>query len=264
MEWNCSGFPLWAESVRVFDVRVRADRGGLRLPEGGALVTGVAVANARHLLENVVLLSCVLRRWPWLVPCVTVTFDEPETMRGLGRLVEWAPRAALCRVSSPTCVPAIEAIRRAISQRPAPDAAALAGYVCARLRTRALKDALLEQFAHVRDGRTPTKAASSYSRAFAKRGRFSARDWRAVAMLVWHAAPGASRTVMSPVTEQRTGRRYLGTSPSTLRSDLIAWEHVVELALRVGGYVTNRAVRCSRQRLGVGAQPGCWLTAGMG
>ena len=248
----------------MFDVRVGADRAGVRLPEDGALVTGVAVANARHPLERAALLSCVLRRWPWLIPCLTVTLDEPETMRGFAHLVEWAPRAALCPVSSRTRDPAIEAIRQAISRRSAPDAAALAEYVSARLPTRALKHALLQQFAHVRDGRTAPKTASSYSRAFAKHGRFSARDWRALAMLVWHATPGSSQTAMSPATKQRMCRRYLGTSPSALRSDLIAWEHVVELALRVGGYVANRAVRCSRQPPGVDAEQGCWLTVGVG
>lgn len=232
-------FEASMQDLRIVELGAATSRSPPMSPLGAAPPLDAAgVVSAPTLLESLTTLVGALERWPWIVPCVGVPPEERETAAALGLLIPWHMRLARCPVSAPYEFPVMDSVRKAVADRAAPTPGVLAAYVCQRLGTKAPEEALTEEFekAALAVNRLP-RSAATYSRAFAHLGAFNARDWRHMAWLAAHLASGPQGRAMSPLTEQRLCRRYLRMSPGTAKARLVAWEHVVELALRSGGYV---------------------------
>jgi hypothetical protein len=227
------------QDMRIVELGAATSRPPPMSPAGPAPpVDAAGVVSAPTLLQSLIPLGRALDRWPWLVPCVAVPPQERETALALGLLIPWHMRLARCPVSAPCEFPVMDSVRNAVAARAAPTPNALAAYVCQRLGTTAPAEALIEEFekAFLAVDTLP-RSPATYSRIFARLGSFNAQDWRHVAWLASHLASGVRGRAMSPLTELRLCRRYLRMPPGAARARLVAWEHVVEVALRNGRYV---------------------------
>jgi hypothetical protein len=94
-----------------------------------------------------------------------------------------------------------------------PTPALLAGYVGDRCGQATLAAAVKQQFefAFTRDDRTTPKSVAAYSRLFSRFGVFTARDWRAIAILAWEVSQSghAGKHYVTAVTRERHAHQYL-------------------------------------------------------
>jgi len=125
-------------------------------------------------------------------------------------------------------------------RRDTPGPALLAEYVGERCPDLELAEAVRQQFefAFTHSPSRVPRSRATYSRAFAHFGGFTARDWRAIAILAWEVnqAGRAGKHYVSPPTRERYAHHYLREAWYNAQQ-LVGWEWVVERALRVGGYV---------------------------
>lgn len=214
-----------------------------RLPTGHEPQPG-AIAVGRGDLAIAVLaqLTAVARRWPWLVPCLVLREDEKPIEHLLLEISELHGRLAVLRVQPGQVNYDVGGILSAIRGRPVPTSTDLARWVAERLRRAELESPLGSQFREAIE-RVPAcqeASVSTYSRVFARYGRFTARDWRAIARLCLHGAAGSSAGLPALPLRTRRGyaRRYLRL-PYHALAERAGWEWVLEHALRVGRYVES-------------------------
>jgi hypothetical protein len=213
-------------------------RGADDLPLGS-----IAVGRGQTTIAVLAELTAVVLRWPWVVPCLAMPAGQESLEPLLMLVTELRARLAIAReglgAHGDEFGPVLAAVRRRSFPAPQP----FAEWVARRLGDRELQDPLCDQFRQVLEGIPASGSASisTFSRIFARHGRYTARDWRAIARLCAHAAPGPERSERSTVTlPLRTAshytRKYLDV-PYRLMAERLGWEWVVEAALRTGGYV---------------------------
>ncbi len=188
------------------------------------------------------LLTPLLRRAPWCVPCL-VTGSATATPRVLVAIHELPGQPAF--VSGPVddrglVGPVVDAVR----SRPSPGGARLADYVVRRTERPDLRFELANLLAIeppepiVAD--LPERTLRDRLSRF---GSFGSHCWRAVGSLARLATKQEGGSVEGLATSAGVGprtlrswvRRYLDVSMAEFRSR-IGWEWVIERALRVGGY----------------------------
>jgi hypothetical protein len=128
--------------------------------------------------------------------------------------------------------------------------------VCERIGVPAYYSLYFAQFEQALAGAPASRAFSlaTASRRFARLGRYTARDWRALASLTAELCAVTSTADPRVVRRLHGGhiRKYLDV-PMTTAATLLGWEWVLEQALRVGGYVQLAGNRrpASKPRSGV-------------
>jgi hypothetical protein len=209
----------------------------------------IAVAFGPDETRSLALLLRLIRAQPWLVPCIMTRRSSivdalrdqfPQTL--LNRF------AIGCATGASVDAP-VSRIVAAVRGRRGPTATDLTSYVVGRLGRDGIKEPLLEQFESANHGRAALKrSAATYSRVFRTSGPYTARDWRAVAVLTTYLSDPAYGTgyrmrttigdgrACSRSTIYRYGRKYLREVPGSSR--LLGWEWILERALRCGGYVS--------------------------
>ncbi len=127
----------------------------------------------------------------------------------------------------------------AVRRRTLPTPRGLSKWIARRFRKASLDAPLFSQFREALDC-VPTSMSASIStfrRVFARHGRYTARDWRAIAQLSVHTAACASHSPMLPVRTARDyARKYLCLSYHVM-AERLGWEWVLEGALRTGAYL---------------------------
>jgi hypothetical protein len=208
--------------------------GGAELPLGS-----VVLAQGDAMIAALAELTALSHRAPWIVPSLALSTPQ-ESLEPLFVVTELRDRLV---VSSPArdrddIAHVVTAVRR----RPPPTPAMLARWVARRLATRELESPLRHQFERslgaAGDG---DRSVASYSRLFSQYGRYTARDWRALARLCVHAVArtienGHSGASLPLRNASHYATRYLRV-PYHVVADRLGWEWVLEAALRAGGYV---------------------------
>ncbi len=183
----------------------------------------------------------VLSHFPWVVPCAAVAAEEVTIASLLAALIPQLDMrlATFARFPLSTVLPRqiVEAVRR----RPSPTPDVMSRYVIERLQASELGHLLTLQFRQVVNEEPATACASlaTFSRTFRRYGRWSAKDWRAIARLALVLSPRHSPPPCSPLTFSRHSRKYLGIAGSHALT-LVGWEWVIEAALSTGGYRSSR------------------------
>ena len=199
----------------------------------GAVILGRGDTTIAVLAE----LTAYVHRWPWVVPCLVLRSGDGPLEPLLMLVTELRDRLGVVKEAFDyyDASRLVGAIRR----RPVPSAVGLATWIATRLGDEALKAPLCSQFREAIEG-TPASASASistFSRFFARYGRYTARDWRAIAHLSLHTAAVASQSPMLPLRTARDhARRYLGLSYHVM-AERLGWEWVLEGALRTGAYL---------------------------
>lgn len=231
--------PPWSVSVVDLgsgNVRVRASTPG----EAKVPLAAAAFVVGATLIESLGHLAWGLQHWPWLVPCVGLTPSQRHLARYVPLVVRFHRRLLCLPVGSADARPSVTMVREAIGKRIAPSPADLARYVVYRLEWGGMVLPLRENFGYALTGDRAwlRRSAATYSRLFAKHGPFAGHDWQAVGRLCW-AVTGRipPRGVHAPSTQLRHCRTYLGVSDQEARRNLVAWEHVLDCALRRARYV---------------------------
>jgi hypothetical protein len=202
------------------------------------------------LVEALGALAQGLKRWPWLAPCLGVLPQHRHLVTSLPAVVRFHHRLAWCVVDTIGAPPTPTSVWGAIRRRRAPSPADMAAYVAHRLRCGHLRLPLREQFAVAMTGNPADipRSPATYSRLFARHGPFTARDWRGVACLCLLAGGVAvPRGPLAPRAQFRLCRRYLGLPGPVVRHQL-AWEHLLEVALRRSGYLGPLGTPGSQRR----------------
>lgn len=199
-------------------------------PEYRPPLGAIAIGAGQDLLTAVSELWLVMQRWHWVVPCITLTPDQWQSERLLKLLPDFSTRLATGRIqSTPNASPrtAIAAVRR----RSFPTPHVLARWVCERVGVPAYYSLLLAQFEQALAGAPASRAFSlaTSSRRFARLGRYTARDWRALALLSVELCAVTS-TADPRVLRRHSGghiRKYLKV-PVNAAAALLGWEWVLE------------------------------------
>lgn len=205
----------------------------------------IAVGRGAHVIAVLAQLTTVVHHWPWMIPCLVVDRGD-EPIEPLAILVsELHGRLAVVKWRPGQTHPDAAQILLAVRDRPAPTCGDLAQWVARRVRQSDLEIPLRSQFREALE-RVPASrdaSISTYSRLFARYGRFTARDWRALALLCLHAVSGGSEAPLAPSCRKIPLRRatlytrkYLCQSQRVLE-ERVGWEWVLETGLRAGGYV---------------------------
>ena len=205
----------------------------------GSIAIGIGDSTIAVLAE----LTTVVQRWPWVVPCLAMPTGQEALEPLLMLVTELRARLAIARQGLGARGDEFGHVLAAVRRRSFPAPRPLAEWIACRLGDRDLENPLCDQFGEALQG-VPASASASistFSRIFARHGRYTARDWRAIARLSVHAAPGPERSVRSTATlPLRTAtlytRKYLDV-PYRVMAERLGWEWVVEAALRTGGYV---------------------------
>lgn len=189
-------------------------------------------------------LTALSHRAPWIVPSLALPAPD-ESAEPLLLVTELRDR--LIVLSAARGGDDVAQLVAAVRRRPAPSPSMLARWVARRLSTRELEVPLRYQFEQSLDGipADGARSVASYSRLFSRYGRYTARDWRALARLSAHVLSrtsedgersGDSRNRLPFRTASHHAARYLGVRYH-VTAERLGWEWVLEAALRVGRYV---------------------------
>ena len=207
----------------------------------------VVLARGDATLAALAELTALSHRAPWIVPSLALATPQ-ESLEPL--LVVTELRDRLVVLSEARTRDGVAHIVAAVRRRRAPTPATLARWVARRLAARELEAPLRQQFEQSLNGAAADGARSvaSYSRLFSRYGRYTARDWRALARLCAHVVSRTSEDENRREHAEQDGRqlpfrtashhagRYLGV-PYRVTAERLGWEWVLEAALRVGRYV---------------------------
>jgi hypothetical protein len=185
--------------------------------------------------------ALALRECPWLLPVVTLPPEE-EPFEPLVHLVsELSDRVAIVHRPAVVRLEA-DAVVAAVHRRPPAGTDTMSRYVAARLGAPELFEPLHEQFGiALGDAESACRSVATYSRLFARYGRYTARDWRALARLARDVTATESWARDAPTldrTVNRHARFLLGMSYRTAH-ELLGWEWVLEQAIRRAGYSSS-------------------------
>jgi hypothetical protein len=213
--------------------------------ETGTLPLGiVVVGRGNEILGVLAALMQLGYSCPWAVPCLVLALKHDPFEPLVALVGELRHRlVVVTRPDGSGRKGLIAAILRGARNRAQPAPAALARWVTHRLRDQALENPLTSQFEIGRHHATAPASPSvaTYSRLFRRYGPYTARDWRAIARLCWHAQASAAdadrRGMRLPLrTLMRYSAKYLQVSHHVI-SKRVGWEWLLEAALRAGGYV---------------------------
>ena len=185
-------------------------------------------------------LTAFVHRWPWLIPCVAISAEQPPLEPLLLLVSELRDRLAVVQLAGPTVVAQPSDVLATVRGRRPPDASTLAAWVGYRLKNRELRNALAAQFRHVLGGPPASTFASAatFSRLFGRYGGLTARDWRAIGRLcVYCATSGQQLEITLPTRTARDYLKHYLRLPYHALADRVGWEWVLEGALRLAGYV---------------------------
>lgn len=206
--------------------------------------------------------ALALRWCPWLLPVITFPPDEERLEPLVEMISELRDRVAITQHASVARTGAIAAIIDAAARRPAPGPDTMSRYTATRVGAPDLLEPLTEQFSRALEGTSESsRSVATYSRMFARYGRYTARDWRALAKLAhdlsarpfrpWPVCKSSDpyamadmRALMASRTANLHARYLLGMSLTTA-GERLGWEWVFEQALRRGGYVGSPKARRS-------------------
>jgi hypothetical protein len=187
-------------------------------------------------------LTALSYRAPWVVPCLALPARQDALEPLLLLVTELRDRLTVltpARRGGDEMADVVASVRR----RAAPTPTVLARWVARRLRARELEAPLRHQFEEGLGGAPAHggRSVASYSRLFSQYGRYTARDWRALARLCVHSVAGANQDRRSGVslplrTASHYATRYLRV-PYHVMTERLGWEWVLEAALRAGRYV---------------------------
>jgi hypothetical protein len=204
----------------------------------GTVICGTGDTTLAVLAE----LTASTYRWPWVVPCIALPIKHEPLEPLLMLVTELRDRLAVVKESRRTGPVAPAAIVAAVRQRAMPTAHGLARWIAQRLNNGDLEIPLCSQFREALEGVAASNvvSVSTYCRLFARHGRYTARDWRAVACLCAHAvATEHPRRSLRDELQLRAARhytrKYLGL-PYQVMTERVGWEWVLEAALRKGRY----------------------------
>ena len=205
----------------------------------GSVVFGKGESTIAVLAE----LTAIVHRWLWVVPCLAIS-SKQEPLEPLLMLVsELRDRLAVVKHEARTPNDDVARVLTAVRIRPLPTAQKLAQWAAQRLRNEEIEPPLRNQFREALEG-VPASAdvsVSTYSRLFARHGKYTARDWRAIARLCAHAvALGGLASSSVPMLPVRTASHYTKTYLAIsydVMVERLGWEWVLEAALRTGGYL---------------------------
>ncbi len=188
-------------------------------------------------------LTALSYRAPWLVPCLALPARHESLEPPLLLVTELRDRLVVVNPAgrgSDEVADVVASVRR----RAAPTPTVLARWVARRLRARELEAPLRHQFEEGLGGAPADggRSVASYSRLFSQYGRYTARDWRALARLCVHAVArtiedGHSGASLPLRTASHYATRYLRV-PYHVMTERLGWEWVLEAALRAG-YLTS-------------------------
>jgi len=218
----------------------------LRSADGAQLPLGsVVLASSDATVAGLAHLTAVSHRAPWAVPCLTLPLEQESLKPQLLLVTELRDRLVMVRVAGRKVTPDVGSLVAAVRRRPPPAPTMLARWVARRLSSREVEVPLRHQFEEGLCGAPADDARSiaSYSRLFSRYGRYTARDWRALARLCAHAvcrisgdgeADGQGHLPFR--TASKYAARYLGVAYH-VTAERLGWEWVLEAALRAAGYV---------------------------
>lgn len=208
-------------------------------PEHPPPLGTIAAGHGRDLLLVVSELWVVIRQWPWVTPCVTLIPDQWQFERLLQLFPDLSHYLAIGRIQSASEA-GVKTVVTAVRRRALPTPDVLAHWVCRRIALPAYYLPFLAQFEQALEDApvSPPLSRATASRRFVKLGRYTARDWRALARLCVELCAVTSSSTPRVLRRQgaRYLRKYLGMSARAAASYL-GWEWVLEQALRAGGYV---------------------------
>jgi hypothetical protein len=204
----------------------------------GTVVFGTGDTTLAVLAE----LTAATYRWPWVVPCIALPIKHEPLEPLLMLVTELRDRLAVVKEWRRTVPVAPATIVAAVRRRAMPTAYGLARWIAQRVNREELETPLRSQFLEALEGVAASSilSVSTYSRLFARHGRYTARDWRAVACLCAHAvAPEYPCCSLREKLRLRAARhyahKYLGL-PYQVMTERVGWEWVLEAALRNGRY----------------------------
>ena len=204
---------------------------------------GVVVGKGDTTIAVLAELTAAVYQWPWIVPCLVMSVKDGPLEPLLMLVTELRDRLVVVKQAFGSYNDEVALILAAVRKRNLPAAPVLAQWIARRLQSDELAAPLCSQFREAIEG-IPASASvsiSTFSRLFARYGRYTARDWRALARLCAHAAAGAaSGGSTSPTLTLRAAshytRKYLALSYHVM-AERLGWEWVLEKALRVGRYL---------------------------
>lgn len=198
----------------------------------------IAIGAGHDLFTVVSEVWLIIQQWSWVVPCIALAPDQWQSEPLLKLVPDFSSRLAIGKIQS-TPEASLRAITSAVRRRPFPTPHVLARWVSERIASPAYYSLLLAQFEHALHG-TPARGFSlaTASRHFARLGRYTARDWRALASLSVELCAVASTADPLLLRGHHGGhiRKYLKVPVKTAAA-LLGWEWVLDQALRTGGYV---------------------------
>lgn len=212
---------------------------GIELPWGS-----VICATGPSVLAKLELLVLAVERWPWIAPALTLPVSERETEVRAPIAEDLAERLAILYTvgDAPSPIKPRPVIS-AVTLREPPTSRTLAVWASRRLNAGDLREPLEEQFAYALGERSSlSRSRSTYSRRFARGSDLSARDWGALARLVWALcaavrkkqghppAASAKPIAVSQRSLRRYVRKYLDMTWGTA-TGIVGWEWVMESAL---------------------------------
>ncbi len=199
-------------------------------------------AEGHHVLPVLGLLTAITHRWPWVAPSIALPTSESPFEPWLSHISDIDARLAVSSIRVHQHLN-MRVILSTVRNRPPPSPLAMADYVVSRIKAPELSEALYYQFREAVERVPAAREASlsTYSRHFADYGRYSAQQWRMIAILIHQLVRQHSEPHVQLIhirTANRYVRRFLGLS-WTEASRLFGWEWVLESALRRGGYIES-------------------------
>jgi len=222
----------------------RLVRWDLRAERGDPPLGSIACCAPGDRLSAVAALLGTVCRWPWVMPCLRLRRDQRPCQAALDLFSGLRSYVAITEDHDGNRSHTPRELVASVRGRPPPTPSVLAHWVCNRIDHAEALPLLLAQFEEALDGVPSGRVASAatYSRHFTTCGRFTARDWRAVARLSVKLCEGTSSGERAHGLGRRTAlhvRKYLEI-PSRTATAMLGWEWVLEQAMRVAGYVPLR------------------------
>lgn len=214
------------------------------LPGVGDLPLGcVVVGRGDAALPVLADLTAAAYRWPWIIPCVALDVEHEPLEPLLMLVTELRDRLAVAKEAVGGRGIELAAVVVAVRKRESPAPRLLAEWIAKRLKRAELGAPLCSQFRQALEGVPASDgcSVSTFSRFFRRYGKYTARDWRALARLCVYAAAGpdclASASVtLSLRTARSYARQYLAL-PYQRFAECLGWEWVLEAGLRSGRYL---------------------------
>jgi hypothetical protein len=182
---------------------------------------------------------------PWAIPCLTLPPTEEPVEPFFPLLTELRDRLVVVNCAQRFRPKRdVRKVVRCVANRPLPTPTSLALWATQRLGHPELQLPLRSQFEDALDSTRAREGPSvaTYSRLFSRYGPYTARDWRAIARLCWHAQAGTlgdddrQRARLPMRMASRYATKYLHL-PYHAIGERLGWEWVLEAALRTAGYV---------------------------